>query len=289
MLDIFTILQEDRSLFSVSEQRIADILLNDFDFAVRASITDLAEKAGVSAPTVTRFCRRLGCRSFADFKVKLAKTGFVGVRYLNPEAQSTEPADVAEDVITKAQNALYLAHRSFEPAVLDKVADRLARAEMIYAFGSGGNSAMIANELQNRLFRLGSRITASCDHTMQLMMTAAARSNDVLVGSSFSGRNRELIRCFELARENGISTVALTGSGSPLAEMAELVIGIDLPEGDNIFRPTSTRFAYLAVVDVVVSLVAYRNRKQATVTLRHIKQQLVEHRDGKDDKQILGD
>ena len=43
-----------------------------------------------------------------------------------------------------------------------------------------------------------------------------------------------------------------------------------------------------AVVDVLASLVAYRNRKLSTVTLRHIKQQLVEHRDG-DDRQILGD
>ena len=67
------------------------------------------------------------------------------------------------------------------------------------------------------------------------------------------------------------------------------VIGIDLPEGENIFRPTSTRFAYLAVVDVIASLVAYRNRKQSQVTLRHIKQQLVEHRDGGDDRQLLGD
>ncbi|MFN3503310.1 MAG: RpiR family transcriptional regulator, partial [Allorhizobium sp.] len=43
------------------------------------------------------------------------------------------------------------------------------------------------------------------------------------------------------------------------------------------------------VVDVIASLVAYRNRKQSQVTLRHIKQQLVEHRDGGDDRQLLGD
>ncbi|MCO5732314.1 MurR/RpiR family transcriptional regulator [Rhizobium sp. SSA_523] len=287
-MDIFALLQEERGQFSAAEQKIADILLGDFDFAVNASIIELAEKADVSPPTVTRFCRRLGCQNFADFKVRLAKSAFVGVRYLNPEAKSTQPADVAEDVITKAQNALFLIHRALDPAVLEKAADRLSRADMIYAFGSGGNSSMIANEFQNRLFRLGSRVTASSDHNMQLMFTAAAHSNDVLVGSSFSGRNHELIRCFKLANENGISTIALTQSGSEVANAAEVVIGIDLPEGDNIYRPTSTRFAFLAVVDVLASLVAYRNRKLSTVTLRHIKQQLVEHRDG-DDRQILGD
>ncbi|MFD1747537.1 MurR/RpiR family transcriptional regulator [Rhizobium helianthi] len=287
-MDIFAKIQEERSQFSTSEQRIADILLGDFDFAVNASIIELAEKAEVSPPTVTRFCRRLGCQSFADFKVRLAKTAFVGVRYLNPEAKSTEPADVAEDIITKAQNALYLIHKALDPVLLERAADRLSRADMIYAFGSGGNSSLVASELQNRLFRLGSRVTASNDHNMQLMLTAAAHSNDVLIGSSFSGRNTELARCFRLAHENGISTIALTQSGSPVAEAAETVIGIDLPEGDNIYRPTSTRFAFLAVVDILASLVAYRNRKLSTVTLRHIKQQLVEHRDG-DDRQILGD
>lgn len=287
-MDIFETIQEERGQFSPSEQRIADILLGQFDFAVNASIIELAERAEVSPPTVTRFCRRLGCQSFADFKVRLAKTAFVGVRYLNPASKSTEPADVAEDVITKAQNALFMVHRTLDPDVLDTVAERLSNASMIYAFGSGGNSSMIATELQNRLFRLGSRVTASNDHNMQLMMTAAAQSQDVVIGSSFSGRNQELVRCFALARENGIGTIALTQSGSPVAEAAELVVGIDLPEGDNIFRPTSTRFAFLAVVDILASLVAYRNRKRSTVTLRHIKQQLVEHRDG-DDRQILGD
>jgi DNA-binding MurR/RpiR family transcriptional regulator len=287
-MDIFTTIQEGRAQFSPSEQRIADILLRDFEFAVGASIIELAERAEVSPPTVTRFCRNLGCQGFSDFKVRLAKTAFIGVRYLNPEAKSTEPADVAEDVITKAQNALFILHRALDPALLDKAADRISRAEMVYTFGSGGNSSMIATELQNRLFRLGSRVTASNDHNMQLMMTAAARTNDVIVGSSFSGRNQELARCFTLARESGITTIALTQSDSPVARAAELVIGIDLPEGVNIYRPTSTRFAFLAVVDVIASLVAYRNRKQSTVTLRHIKQQLVEHRDG-DDRQILGD
>lgn len=287
-MDILAKIQDERGQFSPSEQRIADILLSDFEFAVNASITELAERAEVSPPTVTRFCRHLACQNFADFKVKLAKTAFVGARYLNPKEKSTEPADVAEDVITKAQNAIFMVHRSLDPAVLEKAADHVSRADMIYAFGSGGNSSMIAMEFQNRLFRLGSRVTASSDHNIQLMLTAAAQTNDILIGSSFSGRNSELVRCFDLARENGIRTIALTQSDSPVAKAAELVINIDLPEGDNIFRPTSTRFAYLAVVDVIASLVAYRNRKLSTVTLRHIKQQLVEHRDG-DDRQILGD
>ena len=287
-MDIFSTLQEDKGRLSPSENRIAEIIVNDFEFAVNASIIELAEKAEVSPPTVTRFCRRLGCESFSDFKVQLARTAHIGVRYLKPESKSSDPADVAQDIITKAQNALFLLHRSLDIAAIGRAADRIAKADMIYAFGSGGNSSMIADEFQNRLFRLGLRITASSDHSMQLMMAAAARAGDVLIGSSFSGRNAELVRAFGLAREAKVTTIALTQSGSPVATAAEIVVPIDLPEGNNIFRPTSTRIAYIATVDIIASLVAYAIQPKAAVTLRRIKQQVVAHRDG-DDRQLLGD
>jgi DNA-binding MurR/RpiR family transcriptional regulator len=280
-------LQEEKARLSPSETRIADILLNDFEFAVNASIIELAEKADVSPPTVTRFCRRVGCDSFSDFKVQLARTAYVGMRYLRPEPKSRDPADVAQDIITKAQNALFLLHRSLDMAAIEQAADKLSKAEMIYAFGSGGNSSMIASELQNRLFRFGLHVTASSDHGMQLMMAAAAKPAHVIIGSSFSGRNAELVRAFSLARETGVTTIALTQADSPVAQAADIVVQIDLAEGNNIFRPTSTRIAYLAAVDILASLVAY-NIPQAAVTLRRIKQQLVAHRDG-DDRQLLGD
>ncbi|MBY2993311.1 MurR/RpiR family transcriptional regulator [Rhizobium leguminosarum] len=287
-MDIFSTLQEDKGRLSPSESRIAEIIVNDFEFAVNASIIELAERAKVSPPTVTRFCRRLGCESFSDFKVQLARTAHIGVRYLKPESKSTDPADVAQDIITKAQNALFLLHRSLDLAAIEAAVSHIAKADMIYAFGSGGNSSMIADELQNRLFRLGLRITASSDHSMQLMMAAAARPGDVLIGSSFSGRNMELVRAFELARQTKVKTIALTQMDSPVAKAAEIVVPIDLPEGHNIYRPTSTRIAYIATIDILSSLVAYAVQPKATTTLRRIKQQLVIHRDG-DDRQLLGD
>lgn len=63
-MDIFATIQEDRAQFSPSEQRIADILLSELEFAVGASIIELAERAQVSPPTVTRFAAGLDARAF---------------------------------------------------------------------------------------------------------------------------------------------------------------------------------------------------------------------------------
>lgn len=287
-MDILTRLQQEKEGLSQSERRIADILFSDFDFAVNASIIELAERADVSPPTVTRFCRRLECQSFSEFKVRLAQTAFVGTRYLNPTSRATSPQEIAENVITKAQSALYALHRSIDLEKVEAAATRIAEGRMIYAFGSGGNSSMVANEIQNRLFRLGINVTACNDHQMMLMMTAAATTQDVIVGSSFSGRNRELVRILEQAREYGIFTIALTQSDSPVSRAAGLALTIDLAEGVDIFRPTSTRIAYLAMTDVLANVTAHKIKNQATATLRRIKQQLVTFRD-EDDRQLLGD
>ncbi len=287
-MDLFSNLQAEKAKLSPSEGRIADIILNDFEFAVGASIIELAERAAVSPPTVTRFCRRLGCDSFSDFKIRLARTAYVGMRYLKPEPKSSNAGDVAQEIITKAQNALFLLHDQLDIAAVEQAVERIVAAEMVYAFGSGGNSSMVATELQNRLFRLGIRVTASADHSMQLMLTAAARPGDVIIGSSLSGRNTELVRSLKLAAELGIPTIVITQTGSPVAEAADTVLAVDLSEGVNIFRPTSTRIAYLALVDILASLVAYGVQAQAATTLRRIKEQLVKHRDG-DDRQPLGD
>jgi DNA-binding MurR/RpiR family transcriptional regulator len=190
--------------------------------------------------------------------------------------------------VTKAQNALFEMHRSLDLLAVERAASLLAGADMIYAFGSGGNSSMIANELQNRLFRLGARIVASNDHGMSLMLAAAAGSGTVVFGSSFTGRNLELVRCFGLLRDRGIPTIALTQSNSPVADAADVVVAVNLPEGQNIFRASSTRFAFLAAVDILANLVAYSDRPKSARILRGIKEQLIKHRDG-DDRQLLGD
>ncbi len=287
-MDLFHGLSDEDGKLSGLEKKLARLVLDDVEFVVNSSIIELAERAGVSPPTVTRFCRRLGCQGYSDFKVQLARMTYVGLRYLKPEAPTATPEEVAEDIVTKAQNALFELHRQLDLATLDRAAHLLRGAEFIQAFGASGNSAMIVNELHNRLFRLGCRINASNDHNMNVMMSAAAQPGTVVFGSSFTGRDLGLVHCLELLRQAAIPTIVITQPNSPVAAAADVVIAIELPEGKNIFRPTSTRYAYLAAIDILANLVAYADRAKAIKALRSIKEELVRHRDG-DDRQLLGD
>ncbi|MCJ7995401.1 MurR/RpiR family transcriptional regulator [Rhizobium cremeum] len=287
-MDLFHALSDEDGRLSGLETRLAQFALENVDFVVNSSIIELAERAGVSPPTVTRFCRRLGCQGYSDFKVQLAKMAYVGLRYLKPEAPTATAEEVASDIVSKAQNALFEVHRQLDLRAIEKAAQMLRGAEFIQAFGSSGNSAMIVNELHNRLFRLGCRINSSNDHGMNLMISAAAQPGTVVFGSSFTGRDMGLVHCLELLRQHAIPTIVMTQGGSPVANAADLVIAIEMPEGKNIFRPTSTRYAYLAAIDILANMVAYADRNRALKSLRPIKEELVRNRDG-DDRQLLGD
>lgn len=287
-MELFHALSDEDGKLSAREKTLARLVLENIDFVVNASINDLADRAGVSPPTITRFCRRVGCQGYPDFKVQLAKMPYVGLRYLVPEVPTRTAPEVAQDIVSKAQTALFQFHNQLNLAVIDKAAHLLRGAAFIQAFGASGNSAMIVNELHNRLFRLGCRISASNDHNMNVMLAAAAEPGTVVFGSSFSGRDQTLVRCLELLRQRAVPSIVVTQSDSPVARAADLVLAIDLPEGKNIFRPTSTRFAYLAMIDILANLVAYADRERSAKILRNIKEELVLRRDG-DDRQALGD
>jgi DNA-binding MurR/RpiR family transcriptional regulator len=250
---------------------------------VNSTIVDLAERADVSPPTVTRFCRRLECHSFSDFKVKLAQASFVGMRYLKPETNFQSTEELADNIASKAQAAIFSAHGALDLVQIEEIAKRIAEAGTIFAFGAGGNSSMIASEIQNRLFRFGLRVTSSSDHAMQMMLASTAKEGDVVIGSSAGGKNRELADALRVAQSYGAYCVAITASDSLVAEAVDVVVPVDIEEGVNILRPTSIRFAYLMIVDVIATATATRLGTAASEPLRRIKHQLLAHLESDDD------
>lgn len=288
MTDIMATVQKERDGLSRSEQRIADIVLEEKQFAMNASIIELAARADVSPPTVTRFCRRMGCNSFSEFKVRLAQSAFIGARYMKAEVKVSSTQEVIDTVMGRAQSSLHMLHENVDAKAVEQIAERILNAQMVYAFGSGGNSSVFAHEMQNRLFRLGIRITATEDHLMQQMTASTLGENDMVIGLSISGRNRELARALEVAAGHGAKTASITKGNSMVAEASELSLSVDLPEGTDVLRPSSARYCFLAAIDMIAFLVVIKRKDSAIVPLRRIKRQLVTYRD-EDDTQILGD
>ncbi len=286
--DVIGYLLDHADELSRSHAKIAEAILRQPTTFVEKPIEDLVTWLGVSAPTITRFSRVIGCEGLRDLKLKVMSSMRVGARYLEPVAPPDTLAEVQERVVLRAQRALLAAQRSTDAACLERAIELLTRARMIYAFGSGGVSSWMVDEVHNRLFRLGLRITASSDHQMQMMLAATVERDDVLFCSSLSGNNSELIRAARIAADYGATTIGLTVAGTPLAAAVALPITVDLTDDGDVLGPTCLRYAFLAVIDMLAYGAAIRNRTQAQEKLRRIKQQFTTFRDA-DDTQPVSD
>lgn len=286
--DLVGRLQTEGDTFTRSERALANAILTDINAALRMSITDLATQASVSPPTVTRFCRRLGCDSYAEFKVQLAQSSFIGQRYA---AQSPGPDDVreiAQVVINGIHATVHDVFERLDLEAIERASDAIVRASYVLAFGSGGSSSMVATEAETRLFRLGVRVASSIDHQAQMMRAAGSPAGTVVLAFSLSGNNLPLARALAAAGDCGLTRIVVTRSGSPVAAQSDILLALDREENLDIVRPTPGRYALLAILDIVAQTVATRLGSAAIASMRRIKHQLVVNRDG-DDAQPLGD
>jgi DNA-binding MurR/RpiR family transcriptional regulator len=273
-----------------SDRRIAAVVLAEPEFVTHASIARVAERAGVSEPTVTRFCRALDCEGIRDFKVRLAQALAISGRYLLPLKTEPGPAEQRVPGIIRANavDAVETVCRAIDVEDLARAGQILAVSRMIRAFGSGGSSSMAATELESRLFRLGLAISACIDGEMQRMIAAVSDAGTTIVALSISGLVRPQIEAVTIARQYGARTLAFTAPGSPLAAAAEIVFPFQVEEGTNVFRPSPARYALLALVDMLAMVTAEQIGQPAMEGMRRMKHHVSRARNN-DPRLPLGD
>lgn len=288
MLDIVGLLQTEKDAFTRSERALTEIVLADVDSVLKMSIVDLAAQAEVSPPTVTRFCRRLGCDSYADFKVRLAQSRFVGQRYFAPASGPSSVREIAQGVINGIQSTIYDSFDTCDFDAVERAAESLVKSSFILSFGSGGSSSMMAAEAEARFFRLGLKVASSTDHQVQMMRAASAPSGAAIIAFSLSGNNLPLVKALSVAGEYGLTRIIVSRAGSLMSEQADIFLPVTWRENQDILRPTPGRYAFLATLDILAQTIAARLGSSAVASMRRIKHQLVVNRDG-DDGQPLGD
>jgi DNA-binding MurR/RpiR family transcriptional regulator len=261
-----------------AEARLVQVILDDLHFATHASIEELAARAEVSEPTVTRLARALGFRSTREMKVHLAQALAIGGAYLRSHESNSEGQHSSSTVIaticSRAHAALDLISVALAEADILPLADSIASAKHILIYGTGGSSSMAALELQNRLFRLGLQCNAHSDPQLQRMSASVADENTVIVAFSISGQTRSVLDALVIGRQYGARCIAVTSTGSPLADAAHEVLPLVFQEDGNLYKPSSSRYALLALVDMVAMATAEAIGPPVIERLRRVRQSL---------------
>jgi RpiR family transcriptional regulator, carbohydrate utilization regulator len=242
-----------------AERKVADMVLGDVDFAMRASITELALRADVSEPSVTRFCRAVGAHGLRDFKMRLAQSAAGGVPYASSsaEVESGDEIGTLLDKVTESvvQGVTY-ARASLDPAVFAAAVAALGSARRVYFFGVGAGSGLVAQDAALRMLRLDIAASAFTDAHLQRLYAGLLEPGDVAFAISHSGRSVEVNESIQIAKERGATTIALTNAGSRLAWVVDIPLLLRVPPATEPHAPGVSRIAHLAVVDALAIGVA---------------------------------
>jgi len=274
---VLNALRDKLPALSPAQQGVARLILEAPELSLEQSVETLAVRAGVSMPTIVRMCQALGFEGLREFKATLAAElahaqptlpGHVG--------RADPPALVASKVIDGATRALTKLRESLSTTHIDAAAERIARARRVDCYAAGAASSFMANDMQSRLMRLGLASNAYFDAHLQLVSAAMLGASDVVVAFSHVGRMPYLLESIAYAAEQGACVIAITQTGTPLAERAQIALTVDVPEDAVMRVGTEAYLVHLAVIEILMTCVAQRRDEMVRSRMRAIQRLLTE-------------
>lgn len=272
-----SVLEKISALYSTlneAERRVADFVLNHPDEARGCSVIHLSDRSGVSETTVVRFCRSIGFKGYADFKLAL-------VAELAPQRESPREVhgDVsAEDDLSQlVQKVLHMDVQAvastmelLDMAQFERAVEALANARRVAIFGVG-SSLPVCMDLQYRLQRCGVNTLFSVDDHMQAINAALLQPGDVGLAVSYSGESRETIDSVELAKEAGAQTICVTSfRRSTLARLCDICLVTSAGRTKWLDENITVRLVQLALFDALCVALARVKRAEAMPLLDRI-------------------
>jgi DNA-binding MurR/RpiR family transcriptional regulator len=118
------------------------------------------------------------------------------------------------------------------------------------------------------------------------MMAATVEHGDVVFCSSLSGNNSELVKAIRIAADYGATTIGLTVVDTPMSAAVDVPLALGVFDEGDILGPTTLRYAFLTIIDILSYGVAIRSGPQGQEKLRRVKQQFTTFRDSDDTQPV---
>lgn len=249
---------------TLTEKKIADKVLAAPGAVLRMSVQALAQASGTVPSAVVRFCKSVGTKGFADFKIALSAD--LGEKSpstdMLPVQEGDKPTAVFGKVFASGIRTLEDTLSMTDFSQIEAILALLEQANRIVFFGVG-TSSVIATDAQYRFAQLGLPTSACTDILFMNVTAANLKPGDVALGISHSGNTKATVDALRRAKKAGAATVALTSfAHSRLAEESDHRIVAFSDDKNYPVEAVSARIAHMCIVDALMMSLAARNYSQ---------------------------
>lgn len=208
--NILTTIRFFQPTMTASEQEIADYVLKNFNEIPGQSLARLSEECGCGQATIIRFCRRIGCRNFLEFKEKLRD-----FKPSDPQisSYSIRKESSVSDMIKGIQHLYLDTMKRVDdlnpPHKYEEASQHIVRSNRIFLFAIG-DALVPCLYAHYRFSRIGLSCLFSEDADMQLIHASEVNARDVVIAVSHSGETRHIVRAVEAAHRAGAYVLGIT-------------------------------------------------------------------------------
>lgn len=238
---------------SESDQKIANVILNNPQAIVNYTITELANKAAVSTASVSRFCKNLDLVGFHQLKILLAQTDSKRDDYFKEVSLDDFSASLnkisANKIAEIRHTLLPLDSKKILP-----ILELIKKARLIQISAEGATFP-VAEDAAYKFNQIGFLAIATSSYETALAQTINLSEDDLLIAISNSGESRELLSQITIAHQKHVPVLALTNrQDSPIALEADFHIKTAVRQRVLESQYYFSRLAALSVIEVLFLL-----------------------------------
>ncbi|NME63629.1 transcriptional regulator, RpiR family [Clostridium cadaveris] len=245
-MNVLCEIQKNYTLFSEKERDIADYILQSNDQIKNINITDLSKAIGVSNATITRFSKKIGCKSFVDMKIQLSAA--------STRVEDLKDEGVFSDIYSFYKSTIDMTNHLIDKEMIFKFVKEIKNAKRIYICGVG-SSGFTASEFALRLLRMGFNVSSITDSHMMIINSSILSKEDLIVGISLSGETNEVVQSLRIGKANGATSVAMTSfENSSIAMYSDMNFILYNSGFIDKERFVNSQFSAMYVVDLICSV-----------------------------------
>ena len=268
-----------------TEQQVADFVLAYPQYVIDLSLEEVAQRAFVSEASVIRFAKKLGCKGFADFKIRLAREldTFTGERTAIPVdipiTAEDNPQAIGRVMYDLSLQALNEARDQLDLQMIAKAARIIRQSDFIRLYGRG-ESLILAEDFHYKLLRIGVRSSLSSPNGFQEASSLGTARRGVkesaLVISEYCNSHHVNYIVDEL-RESRIPFILLTAAEKPWPYDRYAAVTLRFPSSESRYKMGSfaSRTAALYVLDCLFATLFSLDYEQNVSNLQESSQRKV--------------
>ena len=239
-----------------SERAVGEFVLEDPKSIINMKTAEASEKIGISEPTLIRFCKALGFSGYQDFKINLSQQLAADDYFVMYEIDEDDSIhELCEKVFDTTISEILNVRSQIDQNILEEAIEALANARRVEFYAFGG-SAPVAMDAQHKFFRLKIPSSYISDPHIQFMSANSLGKKDVVVAISQSGTTSALLDSVRIVRKSGVKVIGIMPGRTPLADICDYPLTIDVGDNNRLSKPNTSRIAYTAVIDVMTMGIA---------------------------------